>query len=81
MPNIGIMEKLIFLTSNTKKAFNHLKQVFIGASIYQHFNLKSHIQIKTDVSGYAINRMLSLLNLTSNTLPNDSNSNKSDFGQ
>ena len=31
--NIGAMEKPIFLTFNTKKAFNYLKQAFIKTAI------------------------------------------------
>ena len=79
IPNIGAMEKPNFLTPNAKKAFNHLRLVFIKVLIFQHFDLKSHIRIETDGSGYAIGEMLSQLNLNSDTLPNDSN--KSDFGQ
>ena len=32
MPNIEAKREFIFLIFNTKKAFNHLKQVFIKAS-------------------------------------------------
>ena len=35
--------------------------MFIKAPILNHFNLKRYIQIKTDVSGYAINGILSQL--------------------
>ena len=38
MPNIGVTRKLIFLISNTKKIFNHLKQAFIKALLFQHFD-------------------------------------------
>ena len=41
--NIGAMEKSIFLTLKVKKIFKYLKQVFIKAPIFQHFDLKSHI--------------------------------------
>ena len=34
MPNIGVIEKPIFLTFNAKKTFNHLKKVFIRALIF-----------------------------------------------
>ena len=37
------MRKPIFLTSNAKKAFNYLKQIFIKAPILQHFDLKNYI--------------------------------------
>ena len=43
--------------------------------------MKKHIRIETDASGYAIDRVLSQLNLNSNASPNDSNSDKSDFSQ
>ena len=33
IPNIDVKEKLIFSTSNTKKAFNRLLQIFIKALI------------------------------------------------
>ena len=59
MPNIGAMKKLIFLTLDTKKIFNHLKQVFIKILIFQHFNLESHIYIETDVLSYKINKSFS----------------------
>ena len=58
MLNIRATEKLICLTSNTKKIFNYLRLAFIKAPILQHFDLKSHNGIKTDVSGYAIGGML-----------------------
>ena len=80
MLNIRVTEKPNFLTFDAKKAFNHLWLAFIKALIFQYFDFKSHIQIKTDVSSYAIGRMLSQLNLDSNTLSNNLNS-KSDFGQ
>ena len=82
--NIGAIKKSNFLTLDAKKAFNHLRLAFIKALILQHFDLESYIQIETDVSSYAIGRVLSQLNLDSNASPNDpkdSNLNKSDFGQ
>ena len=48
-------------TYGAKEAFNRLKQAFIEAPILQHFDLKSHIRIKTDASGYAIGRVFSQL--------------------
>ena len=79
--NIKAMEKPNFLTLDAKKAFNHLRLAFIEALILQHFDLESHIQIKTNALGYAIGGVLSLLNLDSNASSNNSNLNKSDFGQ
>ena len=47
---IRAIKKPILLTSNIKKVFNHLKQVFIKALIFQHFDLENHIRIKTNAS-------------------------------
>ncbi len=47
-----------FLTSEVKKAFIELRQVFIEIPILNHFVLKYHIRIETDVSGYAIGGIL-----------------------
>ena len=79
IPNIGAMGEPNFLTFDAKKAFNHLRLAFIKTPILQHFDLESHIQIKTDASGYVIGRVLSQLNIDSNTSPNDLNSNKFDL--
>ena len=81
VPNIGATGKSNFLTPDVKKAFNYLWLAFIKAPILRHFDLESHIRIETDASGYAIGGVLSQLNLDSDAPPNDSNSNKSDFGQ
>ena len=43
MPSIRAIKKSSFLTLNTKKVFNYLKQVFIKALILQHFDFESHI--------------------------------------
>ena len=79
LPNIGATGEPNFLTFDSKKAFNHLRLVFIKAPMLQHFDLESHIQIEIDALGYAIGRKLSLLNLNSDALLN--NLNKSDFCQ
>ena len=76
--NIGTTRKPNFLTSDAKKAFNHLRLTFIKALILRHFDPESHIRIETDASGYAIGGVLSQSNLNSDAPPNDSN--KSDFG-
>ena len=81
VPNIEATGEPNFLTPNAKKTFNNLRLAFIEAPIFRHFDLESHIQIETDALGYAIGRVLSQLNLDSDALSNDSNSNKSDFGQ
>ena len=79
VPNIGAMGEPNFLTLNAKKVFNYLRLAFIKALILQYFDLKNHIWIKTDASGYTISEVLSQLNLDSNAPPNDFN--KSDFDQ
>ena len=81
VPNIEAIGEPNFLTSDAKEAFNHLRLAFIKAPILRHFDLKSHIRIETDTSGYAIGGVLSQLNLDYDVPPNNSNSNKSDFGQ
>ena len=78
IPNIGAMKELNFLTPNAKKTFNYLQLAFIKAPILWHFDSESHIRIENNISGYAIGRVLSQLNLYSDAPPNDSN--KSDFG-
>ena len=50
-----------YLTTAAKKAFNHLRHAFTQAAIFQHFDLKWHIRIETDTSGYAIGEVLSQL--------------------
>ena len=59
VPIVGITEEFMFLTPDTREAFNHLRQTFIKASILQYFDLEIHIWIETDVSGYAIGGVLS----------------------
>ncbi len=50
-----------FLTFEARKAFIKLRQAFVEAPILNHFDPKRHIRIETDVSGYAIGRILSQL--------------------
>ena len=57
------LSKLDFLTSETKLAFTKLRQVFVKAPIFYHFNQECHIQIGTDASGYAIGGVFSQLTL------------------
>ena len=52
---------LDFLTPGAKLAFTVLRQAFLKAPILHHFNPERHIRIETDVSGYAIGRVLSQL--------------------
>ena len=83
--DIGATREPMFLTSDARKDFNHLKQAFIKTPILRHFDPECHIQIKTDASGYAIGEVLSQLS-THWVTPNEPNSSaknltKSDFGQ
>ena len=72
--SIRATEEPTFLTSVTKDAFNKLRQVFTKTLILWNIDLKCHIQIETNVSGYTIGRVLSQLtsdNLTSDYLTSD----------
>ena len=42
-------------------AFTELRQAFIKAPILHYFDLKCHIPVETDISGYAIDEVLSQL--------------------
>ena len=55
--------RLDFLTPGARLAFTKLRQAFVKASILYHFNPKYHIQIKTNVLGYAIGGVLNQLTL------------------
>ena len=48
----------VFFTPGARLAFTKLRQVFIKAPILHHFNPECHIRIETDISGYAISRVL-----------------------
>ena len=50
-----------YLIPKTRSTFTQLRKVFIKVLVLGHFDLKFHIRIKTDVSGYAISIMLNLL--------------------
>ena len=50
-----------YLTSDTKRAFDQLRQAFTEAPIFQHFDPEWYIQVETDISGYAIGEELSQL--------------------
>ena len=56
--NLKDMEEPIFLTSNAKKTFKHLKQAFVKALIFWPFNLKSYIQIEINILDYIIDAAL-----------------------
>ena len=55
------MESSDFLTSRAKLIFTKLRQAFFKAPILHHFDLKRHIRIETNASGYAIGGVLSQL--------------------
>ena len=48
-----------FLIPKAKLAFTQLKQAFVEAPIFHHFDPESHIWIKTDISDYTIGSVLS----------------------
>ena len=50
-----------FLTVDARQAFTQLRQAFIEVSILSHFDLKCHIRIETNASGYAIGGVLNQL--------------------
>ena len=50
-----------FFTSRAILAFTKLKQAFVKAPIFYYFDPERHIRIKTNVSGYAIDKVLSQL--------------------
>ena len=52
-----------YLTPNVKQGFTQLRQAFIKASIFQHFDPECYIQIEIDASSYAVDRVLSQLTL------------------
>ena len=47
-----------YLTPAAKKAFNHLWHAFTKALIFQYFDPKWHIQIKTNALDYIFSRAL-----------------------
>ncbi len=60
--SLGIQSRSLF-TSGARKTFIKMKQTFVEALIQNHFDPEHHIQIETDVSGYAISRIFSQLTL------------------
>ena len=55
--------KIDFLISKTKKSFIYLQKTFIKAQIFDYFDPKHYICIKTNTSRYIINRVLSQITL------------------
>ena len=53
--------ELGFLISGARIAFTKLKQAFIKAPIFHHFDPEYYIWVETDASGYAISGVLSQL--------------------
>ena len=54
---------LSFFIPGVKLAFTKLKQVFLKALIFYHFDLECHIRIEIDELGYAISGVFSQLTL------------------
>ena len=59
LPSKNLNGAIDYLTSKTMLTFTKLRKVFTKALVLQHFDPEWHIHIKTDVSGYAISRVLS----------------------
>lgn len=57
--SFGKANKLQFFTSNCKKLFNCLWQLFIKISIFSHFDPEIPTQIENDKSKYAMSKILS----------------------
>ena len=79
LPNFSTKDgRPSFLTPKARSAFNRLWLAFNKAQILWHFDLKCHIQIKTDALGYTIGSVLN--QLASRTSP-DEVVTKADLGQ
>ena len=52
-----------YLTPATRQTFTQLRQLFTKAPIFRHFDLECYIRIETDISDYAIGKVLSQLTL------------------
>ena len=50
-----------YLTPDTKKTLDQLRQAFNKAPILKHFDPEQYIRVETEVSGYAIGGVLSQL--------------------
>ena len=55
------LRSLDFLTLKAKLAFTELRQAFIKAPIFHHFDSERYIRVETNVSGYAIGGVFSQL--------------------
>ena len=67
-----------FLTLKARLALTKLRQAFVEAQIFHHFDPESHIWIKTDASSYAIGNGFS--QMSSETRP-DGVVTKANLGQ
>ena len=67
-----------FLTPKARLAFNRLRLAFTKAPIFRDFDPECHIQIETDVLGYAISDVL--YQVASETVP-DKVVTTTDLGQ
>jgi hypothetical protein len=53
---------LFEFTSDAKKSFEKLRQVFLTASLLRHFDSNRKIKLETDASDFAISEIISQLN-------------------
>lgn len=56
------LTKLVFFTNKARLIINQLKKIFIKILIICYFDLKYQISIKTDMSGYTINKTFDYIN-------------------
>lgn len=74
-----------FLTSRAKKAFIYLQNTFTKALILHYVDTERHICIETDISGYAIDGVLSQItsdqHFSDNVTHKDSNSSQFEICQ
>ena len=59
----NLNKTISYLIPDAKQAFTQLRQAFIKAPIFQHFNPKCHIRVETNTLCYAIGAVLSQLTL------------------
>lgn len=55
--------EIIFHIPGSRLLCTKLRQAFIKTPIFYHFNSECHLLIKINISGYAINEVLSKLNI------------------
>lgn len=55
---VKLSSEMGFLTFEARLAFTKLKETLIDVLIFHHFDLKYHIQIKTDILNNAISEIL-----------------------